>query len=200
MSRTPAGSAKAKVLEAASTLFYRNGIHAVGVDTVAARAGVTKAALYNNFGSKSGLVVAYLRERDRAWQQQIDVITAGHAKPRDRVMAVFVAYETWLTRDDFRGCAFLNAASEIPDPADQVRVVVRHHKTSVRDYLRSQLEMLAAERAEALAEELMLLLEGATAMAVVSRSALPFQTARRLADAVIGPGVDAQPDIGTAPL
>ncbi|WP_434445445.1 TetR/AcrR family transcriptional regulator [Lentzea sp. E54] len=185
MSRTPPGGARAKVLEAASTLFYRDGIRAVGVDTVAAQAGVTKAALYHNFGSKSGLVVAYLRERDRLWQQQIDAITAGHASPRERVLAVFTAYEAWLTRDDYRGCAFLNATSEVPDPADPVHVVVRHHKSAVRDYLRAQLERFAPERAEPLAEELMLLLEGAAAMAVVARTARPFQSAKRLAETLL---------------
>src|SRR5690242_19038123 len=107
--RTRPGAARAKVLEAASTLFYRDGIHAVGVDTVAAEAGVTKAALYGNFGSKSGLVVAYLRERDRRWQEEIDRITAAHTDPRARVLAVFDAYGAWLSRDGYRGCAFLNA-------------------------------------------------------------------------------------------
>ena len=63
---------------------------------MAAEAGVTKAALYGNFGSKSGLVVAYLRERDRRWQEEIDRITVAHTDPRERVLAVFDAYEAWL--------------------------------------------------------------------------------------------------------
>ncbi|SER72169.1 transcriptional regulator, TetR family [Lentzea xinjiangensis] len=183
MGRTRPGGARAKVLEAASALFYRDGIHAVGVDTVAAEAGVTKAALYGNFGSKNGLVVAYLRERDRLWQRQVDAITAGCAEPRDRVLAVFDAYEAWVVRDDYRGCAFLNAASEFPDPADEVRTVVHDHKTAVRDYLRAQLERIEPRHADTLAEELMLLLEGATAMSVVSRSVRPFRTAKRVAAA-----------------
>ncbi|MEU0529624.1 TetR/AcrR family transcriptional regulator [Amycolatopsis tolypomycina] len=182
MVRTRPGAAGAKVLEAASALFYRDGIHAVGVDTVAAEAGVTKAALYGNFGSKSGLVVAYLRERDRRWQAEIDRITAAHADPRARVLAVFDAYEAWLSRDGYRGCAFLNATSEFPDPADPVREVVRHHKTALHGYLRAQLRRGGApERADALADELMLLLEGAAVTAVVAQSSQPFDTAKRLA-------------------
>ena len=184
MVRTRPGDAGAKVLKAASALFYRDGIHAVGVDTVAAEAGVTKAALYGNFGSKSGLVVAYLRERDRLWQAEIDRITAGHADPKERVLAVFDAYEAWLSRDGYRGCAFLNATSEFPDPADPVREVVRHHKTSLHGYLRAQLA--AAGRAGELADELMLLLEGAAVRSVVDRSARPFVTAKRLAVTLTG--------------
>jgi AcrR family transcriptional regulator len=181
--RTRPGDAGAKVLKAASTLFYRDGIHAVGVDTVAAEAGVTKAALYGNFGSKSRLVVAYLRERDRRWQEQIDTIAAECDDPRERVLAVFDAYEAWLSRDGYRGCAFLNATSEFPDPADPVREVVRHHKTALHGYLRTQLERMGSDQAD----ELMLLLEGATVSSVVSQDAQPFHVAKRLAETLIAP-------------
>ncbi|MDS0138882.1 MULTISPECIES: TetR/AcrR family transcriptional regulator [unclassified Amycolatopsis] len=181
MGRTRPGDAGAKVLQAASALFYRDGIHAVGVDTVAAEAGVTKAALYGNFGSKSRLVVAYLRERDRQWQEEIDRITAAHTDPRERVLAVFDAYEAWLSRDGYRGCAFLNATSEFPDPADPVREVVRHHKTGLHSYLRAQLRSDEGE----LADELMLLLDGATVTAVVAQNSRPFDTAKRLARTLI---------------
>lgn len=183
MARTRPGDAGAKVLKAASTLFYRDGIHAVGVDTVAAEAGVTKAALYGNFGSKSGLVVAYLRERDRRWQGEIDAVTAGHADPRERVLAVFDAYEAWLSDDGYRGCAFLNAASEFPDPGDPVREVVRHHKTALHGYLAAQLKRLGPVAADA--DELMLLLEGAAVQSVVSQDARPFRVAKRLAESLI---------------
>ncbi len=182
MGRTRPGDAHAKVLKAASTLFYRDGIHAVGVDTVAAEAGVTKAALYGNFGSKTRLVVAYLRERDRLWQEEIDRITDEHADPRGRVLAVFDAYEAWLSRDDYRGCGFLNATSEFPDPDGPVREVVRHHKTALHAYLRAQLDRLEGRDAGTLADQVLLLLEGAAVTAVVARTARPFHTAKRLAE------------------
>ncbi|RSD13858.1 TetR/AcrR family transcriptional regulator [Amycolatopsis eburnea] len=185
MGRTRPGDARGKVLKAASTLFYRDGIHVVGVDAVAAEAGVTKAALYGNFGSKSRLVVAYLRERDRAWQEQVDEITAAHPDPRQRVLAVFDAYEEWLSRDGYRGCAFLNATSEFPDPADPVREVVRHHKTALHGYLRAQLARAGAAGADRLADELMLVLEGAAVQSVVAQDAGPFRTAKRLATSML---------------
>ncbi len=184
MGRTRPGDARGKVLKAASTLFYRDGIHVVGVDAVAAAAGVTKAALYGNFGSKSRLVVAYLRERDRAWQEQVDEITAAHPEPRERVLAVFDAYEAWLSRDGYRGCAFLNATSEFPDPSDPVREVVRHHKTALHGYLRAQLAR--AGEPDELADELMLVLEGAAVQSVVAQNATPFRTAKRLATSLLG--------------
>jgi AcrR family transcriptional regulator len=186
MARTRRGDAGAKVLDAASRLFYRDGINAVGVDTVAAAAGVTKTALYTNFGSKDRLVVAYLRDRDRRWQSDIDRITADHASPRDRILAVFDAYESWQSREGFRGCAFLNAASELPRLDHPAREVVRHHKTALRSYLQAQVERLGtAEPAAALAGTLMILLEGATAMAVVERGTGPIRAAREVADGLL---------------
>lgn len=187
MARTRRGDAGAKVLDAASRLFYRDGINAVGVDTVAAEAGVTKTALYTNFGSKDRLVVAYLRDRDRRWQSDIDRITADHASPRDRILAVFDAYETWQSREDFRGCAFLNAASELPRLDHPAREVVRHHKTALRSYLQAQVERLGTADPAALAGTLMILLEGAVATAVVERGPGSIRAAREVADGLLPP-------------
>ncbi|ALE85398.1 TetR/AcrR family transcriptional regulator [Pseudonocardia sp. HH130629-09] len=181
MARTRRGDAGAKVLDTASRLFYRDGINAVGVDTIAAEAGVTKTALYTNFGSKDRLVVAYLRERDRRWQEEVDRITAGHASPRERVLAVVDAYESWQSRDGFRGCAFLNAASELPRLDHPAREVVRHHKAALRSYLQAQVDRLAPDgAAAALAGTLMILLEGAVATAVVEQGTGPFRAAREV--------------------
>jgi AcrR family transcriptional regulator len=193
--RTRRGDAADKVLRAAYALFYRRGIHSVGVDAVAGAAGVTKAALYANFGSKDQLVVAYLRERDRSWQQQIDRITADHDSPRDRVAAVFDAYGDWLARDGFRGCAFLNATAEFPDPDHPVREVVRHHKAALRSYLHAQVRRIGADRADVVADQLMILLEGATATAVVEQDGRPIRTAKHLAETLV-PSDAARPGGG----
>lgn len=188
MRRTARGGAGPKVLETAHRLFYRDGIHAVGVDTIAAEAGVTKTALYSNFGSKAQLVVSYLRERDRLWQAEIDRITASVSSPRERVLAVFDAYEAWLSRDRFRGCAFANAAAELPRADDPAREVVRHHKGAVLAYLGRQVELLREPDPE-LPARLMLLLEGAAVLSGVERHAEPFRVARRLAESLIPPEI-----------
>ncbi|BBG03526.1 TetR family transcriptional regulator [Pseudonocardia saturnea] len=172
------------MLETAHRLFYRDGIHAVGVDAIAAEAGVTKTALYSNFGSKARLVVSYLRERDRLWQGEIDRITASITSPRERVLAVFDAYEAWLSRDRFRGCAFANAAAELPRPDDPAREVVRHHKSAVRSFLRRQVDLLREPDPE-LPAQLMVLLEGAAVTSTIDQSAEPFRVARRLAESLL---------------
>ena len=178
-----------RLLETASDLFYREGIRAVGVDTVSERAGVSKRTLYNRFGGKDGLVAEYLRRRDEGWKAYLREATEDGAEPKEKLLAVFEAYEEWLVGEDFRGCAFANAAAEIPDPDHPARVVARRHKQGVRDHL----AVLAAEAGfgepRNLAERLLLLLEGAAATAAMRRSREPIGVARSLARELL----DARP-------
>nr|WP_051070248.1 TetR/AcrR family transcriptional regulator [Actinopolyspora halophila] len=105
-----------RILDVASELFYRHGIHAIGVDTIAAESGVTKRTLYDRFGSKDNLVAAYLNARARRWRET--VTTRLHDAPPDpvaRALVPFDALPDWLTPST-RGCGFINAFAELPEP------------------------------------------------------------------------------------
>jgi AcrR family transcriptional regulator len=170
-----------RLLEAASELFYREGIRAVGVDTVSERAGVSKRTLYNRFGGKDELVAEYLRRRDERWRTHLREVTGRVTGPREKLLAVFGAYGEWLVGEDFRGCAFANAAAEIPDPNHPVRVVARRHKEGVKEYLITLAGEAGFREPQALAERLLLLLEGATATAAMRHSGKPLDVARSAA-------------------
>lgn len=103
-----------RILEIASELFYERGIHAVGVDTIAAESGVTKRTLYNRFGSKDGLLMAYLETRDRHWRGLISDRLDELTDPVERVLAPFDVLPNWLPASN-RGCSFINAFAELPD-------------------------------------------------------------------------------------
>ena len=169
------------MLEAASDLFYREGIRAVGVDTISERAGVSKRTLYNRFGDKDGLVAEYLRRRDERWKAYLRRLAEDEAEPRERLLAVFQAYGEWLVGGDFRGCAFANAAAEIPDPNHPARAVARRHKEGVREYLTTVAREAGFEEPRDLAERLMLLLEGAATTSAMRRSSEPLDVARSIA-------------------
>ena len=176
-----------RILEVASQLFYRDGIHAVGVDTIAAESGVTKRTLYDRFGSKDALVAAYLRRRHQQWWQQFEQRIA--AAESLRALVVFDAYLDDATMVS-RGCAFVNAAAELPrDHA--AYSAIREHKQAVRDRLT---ELVAEDRpdpdeARRLAEHIFLLVEGAIVHRGLDNSTEPMDTARDIARELL----DAEP-------
>ena len=170
-----------RLLEAASELFYREGIRGVGVDTVSERAGVSKRTLYNRFGGKDELVAEYLCRRDERWRAYLREVTGRVTGPREKLLAVFGAYGEWLVGEDFRGCAFANAAAEIPDPNHPARIVARRHKEGVKEYLITLAGEAGFHEPEALAERLLLLLEGATATAAMRHSGEPLDVAQSAA-------------------
>lgn len=166
-----------KILEAASELFYERGITAVGVDAIAARSGITKRTLYNRFGSKDALIVAYLQRRHDQWWARWEKRVAD--APRHRALTAFDSYAD-DARPAGRGCAFLNAAAELADSHPGF-AVIRDHKGQVRARLQ---ELIAEEDGRdhvALAEHVFLLLEGAIAHQGVDGSAKRLASARRIA-------------------
>ncbi len=175
-----------KVLRSASDLFYRNGITATGVDTIVEHAGVSKRTLYNNFGGKDELVAAYLRDRDERWRTSLEETTNRYEDPKERLLATFEAYGEWLVGDDYRGCAFINAATEIADPDHPARAVALSHKKGVQEHLASLAAQAGLHEPETLAEELLLLLEGATVTASMRKSLEPLDTARATAQSLVG--------------
>lgn len=164
-SLTPAARA---VLDAAGRLFYGQGINAVGVDTVAAEAGVTKKTLYDQFGSKAALVVAYLTERDqhfRTWVEQKISERDGSA----RILAVFDALDYWMDSHCPKGCAFVHAHGELlGSPDHPAHEVIRTEKL----WFHQLFENLAREADHgdptAIATQLVALLEGATVLRSIS--------------------------------
>jgi AcrR family transcriptional regulator len=162
-----------RILDVASELFYWRGIHAVGVDTIAAESGITKRTLYDRFGSKDALVQAYLRERDRRWRELVLAhVDREHGEAAQRVLAPFDALEEWLTSGS-RGCAFVNAFAELPDPDHPARQVIGASKRWLRELFGALLVASRACHPELLARQLLTLHEGAiiTFSVVADRSA-----------------------------
>lgn len=172
-----------RVLDAASVLFYENGIHAVGVDTIAEAAGVTKKTLYDRFGSKEALVLSYLQHRDARWREFVAAHLARHPAPGvDRVLAIFDAAIAWSDDNSPKGCSAVNARAEIPDHATSGLVLPE--VTRQKRWLLEQFAGLIAEAglsdADGRARELMLLYEGAIVTVGMRTFREPFETARAI--------------------
>lgn len=173
-----------RVLDAASRLFYEHGIHAVGVDTIAEAAGVTKKTLYDRFGSKEALVVAYLQHRDARWRAHVAGRLADvHAPGPDRVLTVFDAAISWSDENSAKGCSAINARAEIGDGHDGHPVFpeVSRQKAWLLELFVELCSEAGISDAESMAQAMMLLYEGAIVTVGMETFPQPFEMARRLA-------------------
>ncbi|MEU6953498.1 TetR/AcrR family transcriptional regulator [Streptomyces sp. NPDC045714] len=154
-----------RALAAAERLFYDRGIHAVGVDLIAAEAGVTKKTLYDRFGSKEQIVVEYLADRDERWRAFLaGRLDAAPPAPRARILAVFDASRAWMADNGSKGCSMVNAHAEISDPSHPAHAVITGQKQWMLDLftrLTRGVEGLGPDAADRLGRTLMLLHEGA---------------------------------------
>lgn len=156
-----------RLIEAAGDLFYREGVTAVGVDTVSEAAGVSKRSLYQHFGNKDELVAAALRAHAPAILARWLPAAGDHSPPRDRILGVFATLRVWSADPGFRGCPFVNIATELSDPAHPARAVARSAKQELRGFFRDEAARAGARQPDILADQLMMLFDGAIAQIVV---------------------------------
>jgi AcrR family transcriptional regulator len=168
-----------RLLAAAERLYYARGIHAVGLDEVRADAGVSLKRLYQLFPSKEHLVAAYLDARDERWRGRLRAhVEAQAPDPGERLLAVFDWLGGWFAEPGFRGCAFVNAFGEVGGDAPLVLAAVRRHKVLFRAYLVELARAYPASDPEALADDLLLLAEGAMTTAAILPGPGPEVAAR----------------------
>jgi AcrR family transcriptional regulator len=154
-------SARERIFETARELFYRHGIRAVGVETIAAEAGATKMSLYRHFPSKDELVAECLRDQDREFWKWWDSIMAPHrGDPRKQIEALFHAFQRKACEKGSRGCPLANAAVELPEDDRPAKQVVLEHNAEIRRRLRDLCREMKAREPAKLGDALMLLLSG----------------------------------------
>lgn len=155
--------AKQRILETADRLFSDEGIHTVGIDRLISESGVTKATFYKHYGAKDKLILEYVKNRHQSAKSDIEPIVAAAETPVDALKGLFALVEHDTQREGFRGCPFVNAATEYPDPRHPVRAVVAEH----RDWYTATLAKLLKELHHPLpgdaADDLMLIRDGAMA-------------------------------------
>lgn len=167
-------------------LFYRDGYRVVGIDTLLAAAGVAKMTLYHHFASKDELIIAVLEQRSRELIAALDqaIATAGRT-PAKRLAAIFEGLKTWFEDDDFKGCAFIRALSEYPEPDHPIHRVAWKHKRSVNSRLLAVVTEASVKNPAALADTLSLLIDGCIVSAHATRSSAPADNARSAAVALL---------------
>jgi len=178
--------AAARVLDVASRLFYDRGIRAVGVDTIAAAAEVTKKTIYDQFRSKDALITAYLQRRDRWYRDWVTSWITEHPDT-DPLLAVFDGLGRWMSEVGPRGCAFVNAFAELSDPVHPAHRIARDHKAWLRDYLAELAAGAGHPDPTTLAARLLTLHEGAIVLYSAGADPAAADTARGAAAALLAP-------------
>jgi len=155
---------RAAILESATALLYRRGLDGVGVAELCTAVGASKETLYRHFGSKDGLIEAVLTARsDRVMRWLADAAAAAGDDPAAQLAAVFDALGTWYAEPEFRGCAIVNAAAQ--RHTDPSRAIAARHLDRYRDLLADIATRAGAAEPAGLAQQLLMLVEGATVVA-----------------------------------
>jgi AcrR family transcriptional regulator len=165
-------SARERILATASELFYREGIRAIGVDTVVEQSGVSKTSLYRLFDSKDTLIAAFATEKDRLFWAWWDRIEEQHADdPRALLEALLSGIAKRIGHSAYRGCAFLNLATEFPDDNHPGRIVAQSNKEEMRARLAAIVAKLGAGDPNRVASQIALLINGALVTGLITQPA-----------------------------
>ena len=184
--KLPKLSKRDQLIQTAVKLFAKNGIHATGVDSIVEQSGVTKKTLYAHFRTKEELVLAVLRHYDGlARNEFMRKVESGGTTPRARLLAIFDVAQDWFQQNNFYGCLFVNTIGEYSGKDTPIRQICKEYKQLVKDYIHSLCRQAGAKDPQGLAEELSLLLEGATVTAQVSQNPKTAKIAKRAAKVLI---------------
>jgi AcrR family transcriptional regulator len=165
-------SARERIIATANELFYREGVRAIGVDTIVEPSGVSKTTLYRLFESKDALIAAFAAERDRSYWAWWDRIEAQHADdPRALLEALLSEIARRIGGPAFRGCPFLNLATEFPDNNHPGRVAARANKEELQTRLATIVAKLGVDDPDRVASQIALLINGAYVTGLVAKPA-----------------------------
>ncbi|MGQ0845039.1 MAG: TetR/AcrR family transcriptional regulator [Sporichthyaceae bacterium] len=180
----PVRSARDRLLRAADELFYAEGVNSVGIDRVIEHAGVAKATLYSAFGSKDGLIEAYLMRRHDMRVDRITRHVNAQVDPRAKILAVFDSLAELFATPGWRGCPFLAAPGETRscDPVGKVTAHTRHWTRTLFTELATECGLADPQ---SLADALTNVYDGAIVASQLDRDPKAAITARRIAEALI---------------
>ncbi len=157
-----------RVLHTAMSLFYKHGVHSVGVDRIIAESGVAKMTFYRHFPSKARLISAYLAAKDETWRQLVVRFTGDTSQPAlDRLLAVFDALEFAIIDPGFYGCPFIKALGEFGPERDdpEVRAQILAHFATTEKLVSQLLEQIAPRNAMSLVQPFLSLITGTLVVA-----------------------------------
>jgi AcrR family transcriptional regulator len=179
------GDAYQRILSTACDIFYRQGYRATGINEIIEKSGVAKATFYANFPSKEDLALAYMKTMNEKEAREVSAGLEKYSGPYEKLLGLLEWSIDWSKERDYRGCAYLNISSEVPDHEHPVRQESKGHYRTLRVVIGRLMKELKAKRGaawkdrdpEKLADDFTLIFAGALAMSQVYHDASPFREA-----------------------
>ena len=184
--RSPASEPgpRRRLLAVADRLFYEEGVHVVGIDRLIEEAGVAKASLYTHFGSKDGLVRAYLEEHLEAHREHVAQVLARYDSPRERLLGIFDDVRDALAGSAFRGCRFICASAEAR-AGESSAALTEEYRTWLRTLFTGLARSAGARDPKRLGRQLALLYDGTAVAARLDKDRSGAGVAARSAAAAL---------------
>jgi AcrR family transcriptional regulator len=179
-----ADDARIRLLNTAAEMFYSEGVHRVDIERVIAKAGVPEATLYDAFGSREELVLAYLRLRHSRTRERISQELTRYHSPRDRLVGVFEIQGMAFSEPGFRGCAFVSASGQAL-PGEAVEQVAAEYRNWLHNMFLDLAFAAEVAYPQELAEQLVILYDGAGISAWMDHNPAAVQASRRMAAALV---------------
>jgi AcrR family transcriptional regulator len=180
-----ASTGRARLVDTARRLFTQRGAANVGINDVTDSAGVARMTLYNNFPSKEALIVAVYQDMAESTLRALDALGGGARSERKRIEAFFDHFGKRSRAANFRGCSLIHASFQEEDPLGPVYAVVQAYKRALREHVYRALDEKRKGRDE-LADQILILLDGAITEAYIKGVSNPMRAARRAAAALLG--------------
>lgn len=174
-------SAKERIVDIASNLFYFQGYNQTGINQIINEAGVAKASMYQHFRSKEDVAVEYLRGRHITWMGKLEESINRQNYNEKKVLGCFDYLEEWLTEVNFRGCGWQNIIADLP--VDQTKIYDQAvlHKNEFRTFIQNLLkkdDTHTIEQAEQIGDEILILIEGAIILSQIQKDDWPIKSAK----------------------
>lgn len=194
MSQKNENTARDRIIETALNLFYKQGYLATGINQIIAESQVAKATFYAQFPSKEALCIAYLQARHKIWMDWLTTSIQRNAAPKEKLLGIFSFLKQWMQESNFRGCAFLNIASEVPLSDSEIRNEVIKHKNELQNYIKEILvDVFESDKgrtaldAEKIAKTVYVLVEGAIVASQNYSSIWPIESAQAAVETLLSP-------------
>ncbi len=180
---------KERILETAYRLFYKQGYNTTGINQILDEAKVAKASLYQHFGSKEELGVAYIKKVREDWFLAFESHLSKKDDPKQKILTAFDFLEINMKLNDFRGCRFLNLLSDIDTTGTEMQNQILEHKTKLRNLFKKLIQQYTKEPMKLAItnpqDTIYLLFEAAIIESKVYKDTWPILTAKKTVNNIL---------------